>query len=141
MFSILVFAPTLANAFEQFVCFGTEPFLGAIITERQITFKLESTKVYSGPKYSAPVGTSLEYVLSLEARNESSTITGFIVHENEMLVLDERGKHPPNALTYKAYCSNGMSDRSYPYSIHLIVDGKAYTACCSTASKPAVGQE
>jgi uncharacterized membrane protein len=142
LFSLLIFVPTAATAFEKFGCFGTEPFWDATITDKQISFKLEnSTKTYLGPKYSAPVGTSLEYVLSFEARNESSTVTGFIVHENGMLVLDEQGKRPPNPLTYNAYCSDGMSERGYPYSIHIIVNGKAYTGCCSTASKPAVGQD
>ena len=40
---------------------------------------------------------------------------------------------------YLAYCSDGMSDLGYPFSIHLFVDGKAYTGCCSTAKIPPVG--
>jgi uncharacterized membrane protein len=44
---LLALLSNVATAFEKMNCFGTEPFWDAIITDNQITFKLESTKIYS----------------------------------------------------------------------------------------------
>jgi hypothetical protein len=75
-----------------------------------LLLKLDNTtKIYPKPKYDVPVGASFEYVLSLQARNRNSTIIGFIVHENGMLVFDNKGKLPSGNTEYKAFCSVGMS--------------------------------
>ena len=34
-----------------------------------------------------------------------------------------------------------MSDRRYPFSIHLIVDGNTFTGCCSTSTSQPVGSD
>lgn len=58
----------------------------------------------------------------------------FVVNENLMIVADKDGKAPPDNVEYQAYCSDGMSDRAFPYSIFLMVDGKPFVGCCSTDS-------
>jgi uncharacterized membrane protein len=138
---LVLLLPTAASAFEKFSCFGTEPFWDAALEEMQISIKIESKRTYSGPKYGPPLGTSPDYVLSVQARSGSSNLTAFVVNETAMSVLTQNGEHPSSGTEYKAYCSDGMSDRGYPYSIHLIVDGKVYTGCCSTLSNPRVGQD
>jgi len=79
--------------------------------------------------------------MSIRAKRGNSTLVGFVVNENRMMVADKNGKAPSDADAYSAYCSDGMSDRGYPLSIHLIINGNAYTGCCSTAALPAVGSD
>jgi hypothetical protein len=70
-----------------------------------------------------------------------STLIAFVVDERLMIIEDKKGGSPPGDLgAYKAYCSDGMSDRGYPFSIHLIVDGNTFTGCCSTSTSPPVDQ-
>jgi uncharacterized membrane protein len=39
LFSLLVFVPTVATAFDKFDCFDTEPFWDVTVTDKQIAFK------------------------------------------------------------------------------------------------------
>ena len=68
----------------------------------------------------------------------AQSLIGFVVNENRMMVADKNGK-ASDPDTYSAYCSDGMSDRGYSFSIHLVVDGNTYTGCCSTAASPPIG--
>jgi uncharacterized membrane protein len=116
---ILVLVCSSAYAIEKMDCLGTEPFWDATLTDGQVVLELfEATKRYS-PIYRPPAGTNPDYVMSLQARNRTSNLTAFVVKET---------------------CSDDMSDRAYPFSIYLIVDGKPYRGCCSTASNPPVEQ-
>jgi uncharacterized membrane protein len=141
LFSLLVFVPAAAAAFEKFDCFGTEPFWDATLTENQIIFKFMNAKAtnYSRPTYKS--AANAPSVTSIEARSGTSTLIAFVVDVTEMMfVRDKNGKEVVDR-EYVAYCSDGMSPLGHPFSIHLIIDGKAYTGCCSTTSKPSVGQD
>jgi hypothetical protein len=78
--------------------------------------------------------------MSVRAKRGKSNLTGFVVNETQMVVADNNGAAAADPETYHAYCSDGMSGLRFHFSIHLIVDGSAYTGCCSKATAPPVGQ-
>ncbi len=91
------------------------------LTTKQRLSSPAPPKEACGQGYSPPAGASSDYLLSVQARNESSAFTAFIVNEALMVILDKGGQRPPDRMAYRAHCSDGMSDRGYPYSIHLII--------------------
>jgi uncharacterized membrane protein len=131
---VLIVDPVFA--IEKLECGGTEPFWSAVFADQQITFELSGTsnRTYSKPTYVPAAGASSNYVMSVQASGKTGRVTGFIVNETLMVLMDKRGKAPEERLTFKAYCSDGMSERAFPFSIHLVVDGKPYTGCCASAS-------
>ena len=132
-----------AYAIERMECGGTEPFWDAKLSDTRVTFTLPGERhiTYSSPRYRAPRGASMEGVMSVRASRGKSSLVGFVVNEERMTIGDKNGKAPADEDTYRAYCADGMSERGYPYSIHVIVDGTAYTGCCSTATSPPVGSD
>ena len=74
----------------------------------------------------------------VRAKTASSNLIAFVVNQNLMLFADKSGKALSDRTAYQAYCSDGMSDLLFPFSIHLMVDGRAYTGCCSTPATPPV---
>jgi uncharacterized membrane protein len=129
-----------ALAVENMECAGTEPFWKGTFASQQIIFDFSGvTKTYANPTYSAAAGVSDDYVVSVQASGKAGQLTAFIVNEGVKIVADMRGKAPDDQMTYKAYCSDGMSDRGFPFSVHLIVDGHPYTGCCANAANPPVG--
>jgi hypothetical protein len=134
-----------AYSIDRLKCGGTEPFWDAQLSDGQVVFDPsgggERRIIYRAPLYRAAAGAPLDFVMSVRAKRGNSTLIGFVVNENRMIVADKNGKAPSDADAYSAYCSDGMSDRGYSFSIHLIVDGNAYTGCCSTAALPPVGSD
>jgi uncharacterized membrane protein len=133
-----------AFSIEKMECSGTEPFWDAQLSDSQVDFYPGGggrKTIYPAPLYSAARGAAIGFVMSVRAKRGRSTLVAFVVNEREMIVADKKGKTPTDPDAYSAYCSDGMSDRGYPFSIHLIVDGTAYTGCCSTAASPPVGAD
>ena len=133
-----------AYSIDRLKCGGTEPFWNAQLSDIQVIFDLaggERRIVYNAPLYRAAAGAPLDFVMSIRAKRGHSTLIGFVVNENRMMVADKNGKAPSDANPYSAYCSDGMSDRGYSFSIHLIMNGNAYTGCCSTAAFPPIGSD
>lgn len=133
----LVMVQHAAYAIDRLKCGGTEPFWDAQLSDSQVVFDLsggERRIVYPAPLYRAAAGVPLDFVMSVRAKKGKSTLTGFVVDATRMIVADRNGKTPSDPDAYSAYCSDGMSDRVYPFSIHLSVDGKAYTGCCATTA-------
>jgi len=141
--AFILFLQPAAHAIETMECGGTEPFWDAKLSDTRVTFTLPGERkiTYSSPRYRAPRGASMEGVMSVRASRGKSTLVGFVVNEERMTVADKNGKSPPDEDVYRAYCADGMSERGWPYSIHLIVDGTAYTGCCSTATSPPIGSD
>jgi uncharacterized membrane protein len=138
--SALIASPALAV--EKMECGGTEPFWSAVISDQQITLELSGrTITYPKPTYAPATGASADSVMSIQATGKAKRLTGFVVNETLMVLADKKGKAPDDRFTFRAYCSDGMSERSFPFSIHLIVDGKPYTGCCASTSNPALGQK
>jgi uncharacterized membrane protein len=139
---ILFLVPKSADAMEKMECGGTEPFWSAGLTDGQATFELVGTakRSYPRPIYEPAAGSSPDYVMGVRAKSRTSNLTAFVVNETLMVIAEKDGRAPPDREKYLAYCSDGMSELGYPFSIHLFVDGKAYTGCCSTAKTPPVGQ-
>jgi uncharacterized membrane protein len=139
---ILFLTSNSAFAMEKMQCGGTEPFWDVTLTDQLVIFDLSGDrKAFIQPVFAPATGASGDYVTSVSAKGKTGQITGFIVNETLMILADERGRLPSDRFTYKAYCSDGMSDRGFPFSIHLMVDGKPYTGCCANASHPPVGQD
>jgi len=132
-----------AYSIERMECGGTEPFWDAKLSDTQVIFSPsgdERRTIYAAPRYRAAAGASMDFVMNVRASRGRSTLIAFVVDQRLMIVADKKGNVPsdPDA-AYSAYCSDEMSDRLYPFSIHLIVDDKVYTGCCSTAASPPVG--
>ena len=133
-----------AYAFETLKCSGTEPFWDAQLAATQVTFDLsggERKINYPAPVYRSAAGVPLDFVMSVRAKRGKSVLTAFVVNETRMTLLDTTGKTPAKDTAYMAYCSDNMSERGYPYSIHLMIDGNVYTGCCSTSLLPPVGSD
>jgi uncharacterized membrane protein len=129
-----------AHAIEKLECVGTEPFWNAILANDRVTLKLfDGPRNYRAPKYGPAAGGLLDYVMSVRARRGKSNLTAFVVNETQMFVADKNGAAPTDRDGYLAYCSDGMSGLAYHFSIHLLVDRRAYTGCCSTATARPVG--
>jgi hypothetical protein len=60
----------------------------------------------------------------------SNSVTAFIVNESFMVTADKHGKSPPDNSKYQAYCTDARSNKVFPYSIFLMVDGKPFVGCC-----------
>ena len=127
-----------AFSIEKMECGGTEPFWDAKLADGRVTFKLGSPRIYLAPMYSPASGMHPDFVMSVRAKRGKSNLTAFVVNEAQKVVADKDGAAAADP--YRAYCSDGMSGRRFPFSIHLIVDGSAYTGCCWTATAPPVGQ-
>jgi uncharacterized membrane protein len=129
-----------AYSIERMECGGTEPFWDAKLSDSQVIFHVSGgrTTIYAAPLYRAARGASIDFVMSVRATRGRSSLIAFVVNEGQMTVADKNGNAPSNPDAYRAYCSDGMSDRGYPFSIHLIVDGNTFTGCCSTSTSPPV---
>ena len=53
--------------------------------------------VYIALIYKPAVGAPLDFVMSVRAKRGSSTLFGFVVNENQMIVADKNGKAPSNS--------------------------------------------
>jgi uncharacterized membrane protein len=129
-----------AYAIETLACHGAEPFWNATLSTDKVTFRvLSSPKTYLAPMYSSAAGVPLDYVMSVRAKRKKSNLIAFVVNQTRMLVADKHGAAAADL--YLAYCTDAMSSLAFHFSIHLIVDGRPYTGCCSSASAPPVGQD
>ena len=138
----LVILQCPAYSIERMRCGGTEPFWDVQLSDSQVIFSVpgERRAIYTAPRYRAARGASIDFVMSVRATRGRSTLIAFVVNEGQMTVADKYGSAPSDPDAYRVYCSDGMSDRGYPFSIHLIVDDSAYTGCCSTSTSPPVGK-
>ena len=95
-------------------CVGTEPFWTIKITESQLEIKM-----MDGGKYQVPV----------EFRKQSANNTSIAV------VAGRRGTALTSAFLQKVeVCSDGMSDKNFPYSITAMLNGnQVVSGCCSIA--------
>lgn len=93
-------------------CGGTEPFWSMQISERAM-----QVNVLGGPQYNAPV----------EFRQQSVNNTSIAV------VAGNRGNANTTAFLQKVEtCSDGMSDRNYPYAITAVLNSeRVMSGCCS----------
>ncbi len=93
-------------------CGGTEPFWSMHISEKQM-----DVTMLDGPKYVIPV----------EFRQQSANNTTVAV------VAGSRGNAHTTAFLQKVEtCSDGMSDKNYPYSVTAVLNSqKVVSGCCS----------
>lgn len=96
-------------------CGGTEPFWSMSISEREM-----KVNIMSGAQFTVPVNM----------RQQSANSTTIAV------VAGMRGTASTTALLEKVEnCSDGMSDKNYPYTITAILNGQqVVSGCCSIVS-------
>jgi hypothetical protein len=70
--------------------------------------------------------------MNVQAKGNAGQLSGFVVNETLMIVADMA---PDDRFTFKAYCSDSMSERGYPFSIHLIVDGRMLRECLKSSCR------
>jgi uncharacterized membrane protein len=108
---------------EKMKCHGNEPFWQATLAAGKVTFKTKhpSKTSHLAPTYSPATGKP--YVMSVRAKRGKSDLTAFVVNETRMDVADKNGAasstDPNRDPIYRAYCSDQMSEKKYPFSIHL----------------------
>jgi uncharacterized membrane protein len=126
-----------ANAIEAYRCVGTEPFWMLDMDDEGATFSpMDGTQETFNVTYRAPEGTTTSYVLVADAWTGKSKLTAFVSNGGGFIVADQKGRSPGSDV--RAYCSDGMSDWLYPFSVNMIVDDRALTGCCSSSTHPAI---
>jgi len=131
---------TNSYAIEKFSCGGTEPFWSLELTDYAVVYRNFDDKPvrYLRPNYTSAGATSIDLVMQVKAGRGRATFSAFVDSTTMLIVTAKDGKAPSDGKEYSAYCSDGMSDRLYPYSINAVVEGKTVTGCCETASRPAI---
>jgi uncharacterized membrane protein len=116
VFVALPLLATEANAY-RLQCSGTEPFWGIQVEEKSIAVNLGVDKSvrYFGLKTRESAGMSAGYSFKIEASR------GRGAQRVSLAILRDSADQ----------CSDGMSDRAYPYHIQADVDGMLLTGCCS----------
>lgn len=128
-----------AYAVETYRCIGTEPFWALEMNDEGATLSAIGGKQETyNVTYRAPEGTTTSYVLVADAWTRDSSLTAFVANGLGFVIADNAGHTPGEARSLRAYCSDGMSDRLYPFSVNMIVDGRALTGCCSSTTQPAI---
>ncbi len=96
----------------QMQCAGTEPFWTIEVSEKKIAVKVADAE---------------EYEVAVDFRKQSENNTSIAV------VAGRRGNALTSAFLQKVeICSDGMSDKNYPYSITAMLNGRrVVSGCCS----------
>ncbi|MBU7583151.1 MAG: hypothetical protein KAF91_09640 [Nostoc sp. TH1S01] len=93
---------------EKFVAVGTEPFWNVTVSKNGIVYSSPEVKKQTFP-YVKP--------LTAEAR-PADLVRVYRLRGNNMLILEK-----------VSACSDGMSDKNYPYSAVLILGNKVLEGC------------
>jgi hypothetical protein len=111
-------------------------------TDTQIFYNIpgEQTTQIPNPKYSSVASTGMEYLIVASAVSVKINLLGFVQNVNGLNIADIQGNPPIHGAKYSAYCSDGMSNKLYPYTIHIFINNQPYTGCCHSQSHPAVGE-
>lgn len=97
-------------------CHGTEPFWGISIDADRITFEDDDAK------------TTIVNLGPVPSRN--STVEFAALYQGSTL---EEPAMTMNVIITRAdgYCSDGMSDEHYPFTVSVVRGGQLFTGCCS----------
>ena len=112
----LPLAASEASAY-RLQCSGTEPFWGIQVEDQHVTVQLEGEKNvrYFGVRTRESAGMAAGYSFKIEAsRGRGAKRVSLAV------LRDSRDQ-----------CSDGMSEREYPYHVQADVDGMLLSGCCS----------
>lgn len=101
---------------------GTEPFWGGSVTGTELIYTIPSR----------PGGTRI--AVSRFAGNSGLGFSGSFEGKPFDMAVTRGGP-------YGGQCSDGMSDRAYPYSVTLQVSGETRAGCAWTDRKPFTGGE
>lgn len=112
LFSLLLFTPAMALAFDNFDCVGTEPFWKLSITDQKFTFTLKdasiSTMTAVEPKSAENMNFDHIRVFRTKLNNKEAII-----------------------VIQKQSCTDGMSDNAFAYEGLFITYDKVFHGCCS----------
>ncbi|MFM2064344.1 MAG: hypothetical protein RLZZ507_4015 [Cyanobacteriota bacterium] len=110
--TVLVADQSIAQSsrIEEFIARGTEPFWSLTVSKRGIVYSSPEIKQQTFP-YAAP--------LKADGRpTDVVRVYRFRGRENNMLILKKVSS-----------CSDGMSDRNYPYSAILMLGNRVLEGC------------
>lgn len=112
LFSLLLFTPVIALAFDNFDCVGTEPFWKLSITDKKFTFTQQdasiSTMTAVEPKSAENMNFDHIRVFRTELNNKKAII-----------------------VIQKQSCTDGMSENAFAYEGLFITHDKVFHGCCS----------
>lgn len=131
----------LPSGNEAYKCVGTEPFWSLEISDKKVTFANPDNKKsdFAGVKIIPASGVTMDVLASVSAGK--GAFAGFVESGSLWIVANDKGEMAPGGDSApKALCSDGMSDMLYPYAVHFVLKGQAYSGCCSTKSHPPIGQ-
>ncbi len=112
----LSFSAAEANAY-RLQCSGTEPFWGIQVEDQHIAMSLDGEKSinYFGVRTREAAGMAAGYSFKIEASR------GRGAQKVSLSILRDSADQ----------CSDGMSDRQYPYHVQADVNGMILSGCCS----------
>ncbi len=98
-------------------CSGTEPFWGIEVEEKHVAVNLDGEKSvrYFGIRTREAAGMSAGYSFKIEASR------GKGAQRVSLAILRDSADQ----------CSDGMSERNYPYHVQADVNGMLLSGCCS----------
>jgi uncharacterized membrane protein len=101
---------------------GTEPFWGMTVKTQGIEFQRAGEAIVKFPyvKPLAAEGRPLDVVQVYKLNNKTNS---------GVLVVNRM---------QNGFCSDGMSDNQYPFSVTLMLNNQVFAGCASTPSHPAV---
>lgn len=112
LFSLLLFAPVIALAFDNFDCVGTEPFWKLSITEQKFTFTLKdepiSTMTAVEPKPAENM--NFDHIRVFHTK---------LINKEAIIVIQKQS------------CTDGMSDSAFAYEGLFITNDKVFHGCCN----------
>lgn len=109
---IYILMPVCHAGNNELDCFGTEPFWDMSVVNQTVKFKINDERTISlkVAKPETAAGTSIDYLKVYKSYSNQ---------KNAILLIQ------------KQVCSDGMSDRSYPYQVIFLHGDDAYIGCCS----------
>ena len=112
----LSFSAAEANAY-RLQCSGTEPFWGIRVEDKHIAVSLDGEKNthFFGVRTREAAGMAAGYSFKIEASR------GRGAQKVSLSILRDSADQ----------CSDGMSDRQYPYHVQADVNGMILSGCCS----------
>jgi uncharacterized membrane protein len=124
-FSLVASADNIIE--EQFSCFGTEPFWG-------LKMAADDGRIYEAQfsvmgSESSAVQYKADALITQVSANTPSVFFVGSKDSNFSAFVERKSNMDP-------MCNDGMSDRLYPYLIHIKAGANIYSGCCSSNIYP-----
>lgn len=111
LFSLLLFTPVIALAFDNFDCVGTEPFWKLSITDQKFTFTLQDASISM---------TAVEPTSAENMNFDHIRVFRTKFNNKEAIIVIQ-----------KQSCTDGTSENAFAYEGLFITNDKVFHGCCS----------